>query len=114
MLSFLCVTFVTLANERRAAYTPSPFPGTAQGGLPPSKFFFILFFHPQANFLFFPHHPTLIFFIFFHPQSPLYSFLCCFCPFFSLLTGFLCLCVYFIVRGFFVALRAKKNDELWA
>lgn len=93
--SFLCVTFVTLANGRRAAYTPSPFPGTAHGRLPPSKFF--IFSTP-------PHQ----FFYFFHPQSLLYPFLCRFCPFFLPLTGFLCFCVYFIVCVFFVALWAKK------
>ena len=101
------MTFVTLANGRRAAYTPSPFPARAHDRLPSSKFFLFFSTHPTPDFLFFPP----IFFYFPLPQSHLYPFLCRFCPFFLLLTCFLCLCVYFIVRVFFVALRAKKDTK---
>lgn len=49
--------FVTLTNGRRAAYTPSPFPGTAHSRLPPSKFFIFSTPPPSKFFLFF-HHPN--------------------------------------------------------
>ena len=100
------MTFVTLANGRRAAYTPPLFPARHRAGYPQAKFF-LFYFPTQANFLFFLHHPTN-FFYFSTPQSLPYPFLYRFCPFFSLLSRFLRLCVYFIVRGFFVALWAKK------
>ena len=100
------MTFVTLTNGRRAAYTPSPFPVRAHDRLPSSKFF--LFFLPTPPLIFYFSHQ---FFYFPLPQSHLYPFLCRFCPFFTLLTGFLCLCVYFIVRVFFVALWAKKDTK---
>lgn len=105
------MTFVTLANERRAAYPPLPFFRHGTGWVTPKQNFFYFIFPPPSKFFIFSTLPHSYFFLFFHPKSLPYLFLYRFCPFFSLLTGFLCLCVYFIVRMFFVALRAKNRAQ---